>query len=115
MYYNFLEFFSSRRRHTKSAIVTGVQTFSLPIYRPAMRLRCWRLAASLALTTRYKTTGAINTTTPTAINIVRLLLATPPAYAQGANKSITFAHLIERRYIQRARLRVAKIIPIHDG
>src|SRR3546814_3691511 len=28
-----LFFFSSRRRHTRCALVTGVQTFALPIYR----------------------------------------------------------------------------------
>src|SRR3546814_3147439 len=28
-------FFSSRRRHTSCALVTGVQTCALPIYRPA--------------------------------------------------------------------------------
>src|SRR3546814_9489200 len=27
-------FFSSRRRHTRCALVTGVQTCALPIYRP---------------------------------------------------------------------------------
>src|SRR3546814_6551208 len=30
-----LFFFSSRRRHTRCALVTGVQTCALPIYRPA--------------------------------------------------------------------------------
>src|SRR3546814_2805968 len=29
-------FFSSRRRHTRCALVTGVQTCALPIYRPAL-------------------------------------------------------------------------------
>src|SRR3546814_4405808 len=29
-------FFSSRRRHTRCALVTGVQTCALPIYRPAV-------------------------------------------------------------------------------
>src|SRR3546814_9554955 len=31
-------FFSSRRRHTRCALVTGVQTCALPIYRSADRL-----------------------------------------------------------------------------
>src|SRR3546814_5784662 len=31
----FLFFFSSRRRHTRCALVTGVQTCALPIYRQA--------------------------------------------------------------------------------
>src|SRR3546814_6455926 len=29
-------FFSSRRRHTRCALVTGVQTCALPIWRPAL-------------------------------------------------------------------------------
>src|SRR3546814_5138606 len=32
-------FFSSRRRHTRCALVTGVQTCALPIYRGLMALR----------------------------------------------------------------------------
>src|SRR3546814_4278033 len=47
-----LFFFSSRRRHTRCALVTGVQTCALPIYgarrplrRPASDLRSRRLAA----------------------------------------------------------------------
>src|SRR3546814_3086481 len=31
-------FFSSRRRHTRCALVTGVQTCALPIYSPAGRI-----------------------------------------------------------------------------
>src|SRR3546814_2699025 len=34
----FVFFFSSRRRHTSCALVTGVQTCALPIYRRAHRL-----------------------------------------------------------------------------
>src|SRR3546814_6331903 len=34
-----LFFFSSRRRHTRCALVTGVQTCALPIYRQAGPLR----------------------------------------------------------------------------
>src|SRR3546814_9205619 len=34
--YNFF-FFSSRRRHTRCALVTGVQTCALPIYHPGGR------------------------------------------------------------------------------
>src|SRR3546814_968780 len=33
MYVFFLFFFSSRRRHTRGALVAGVQTCALPIYR----------------------------------------------------------------------------------
>src|SRR3546814_3598116 len=32
-------FFSSRRRHTRCALVTGVQTCALPIYRPSFDLK----------------------------------------------------------------------------
>src|SRR3546814_789961 len=32
-------FFSSRRRHTRCALVTGVQTCALPIWRPALAMR----------------------------------------------------------------------------
>src|SRR3546814_11841163 len=37
-------FFSSRRRHTRCALVTGVQTCALPISTPAHRLTLARLA-----------------------------------------------------------------------
>src|SRR3546814_16605207 len=30
-------FYASKRRHTRCALVTGVQTCALPIYRPAVR------------------------------------------------------------------------------
>src|SRR3546814_2148916 len=33
-----LFFFSSRRRHTRCALVTGVQTCALPIYEPSGRI-----------------------------------------------------------------------------
>src|SRR3546814_3693918 len=36
--YLFVFFFSSRRRHTRCALVTGVQTCALPIYGHARRL-----------------------------------------------------------------------------
>src|SRR3546814_5321615 len=45
-------FFSSRRRHTRCALVTGVQTCALPIYRtsrPAGRRSVARLFAVQAL------------------------------------------------------------------
>src|SRR3546814_8770468 len=35
MFYCFSFFFSSRRRHTRCALVTGVQTCALPIYEAA--------------------------------------------------------------------------------
>src|SRR3546814_8091035 len=33
-------FFSSRRRHTRCALVTGVQTCALPIYTPGVTVLC---------------------------------------------------------------------------
>src|SRR3546814_3064454 len=41
----FIFFFSSRRRHTRCALVTGVQTCALPIWERFMRM----MAAGLAL------------------------------------------------------------------
>src|SRR3546814_10425147 len=42
MLFGFLLFFSSRRRHTRCALVTGVQTCALPIYRDiGMWLEAW--------------------------------------------------------------------------
>src|SRR3546814_3818487 len=39
---SFCFFFSSRRRHTRCALVTGVQTFALPIFsRPGVTLRAY--------------------------------------------------------------------------
>src|SRR3546814_11029113 len=40
----FILFFSSRRRHTRCALVTGVQTCALPIYRLCSAMpssKCW--------------------------------------------------------------------------
>src|SRR3546814_19883105 len=36
-YYLFMFFFSSRRRHTRCALVTGVQTCALPVFRITFR------------------------------------------------------------------------------
>src|SRR3546814_6141244 len=35
LFNNYVVFFSSRRRHTRCALVTGVQTCALPIFRPS--------------------------------------------------------------------------------
>src|SRR3546814_10519362 len=43
----FVFFFSSRRRHTRCALVTGVQTCALPIYRNALT-ECRRSGLSAA-------------------------------------------------------------------
>src|SRR3546814_6837969 len=47
--YVYLFFFSSRRRHTRCALVTGVQTCALPICQ-AMFDRCGRAAGSILTT-----------------------------------------------------------------
>src|SRR3546814_3123996 len=50
-------FFSSRRRHTRCALVTGVQTCALPISRPA-RWSVWRLPHHRpGLISRYQRKG----------------------------------------------------------
>src|SRR3546814_5589382 len=41
MYFSLCFFFSSRRRHTRCALVTGVQTCALPIYNKARTQNCW--------------------------------------------------------------------------
>src|SRR3546814_10939060 len=47
-------FFSSRRRHTRCALVTGVQTCALPIYRPPLRDPCrFRISAAPSDTAWY--------------------------------------------------------------
>src|SRR3546814_5209566 len=48
MLYSFSFFFSSRRRHTRCALVTGVQTCALPICRPAATA-AWRAGWRCAL------------------------------------------------------------------
>src|SRR3546814_4929638 len=58
-----LFFFSSRRRHTRCALLTGVQTFALPIYSPVPVINmetithpCQELAHVMALQERFGTT-----------------------------------------------------------
>src|SRR3546814_4215028 len=54
--YVFSFFFSSRRRHTRCALVTGVQTCALPIYTLGMdreRLRRQKLAEQFARIDRH--------------------------------------------------------------
>src|SRR3546814_16590601 len=48
-----LFFFSSRRRHTRCALVTGVQTCALPIYLIAKR-SWWRGRVVAALNAQYR-------------------------------------------------------------
>src|SRR3546814_17199887 len=46
-------FVSSRRRHTRCALVTGVQTCALPISRPSLREAIQKLAAKGLLVSRH--------------------------------------------------------------
>src|SRR3546814_7320924 len=49
--YTFVVFFSRRRRHTRCALVTGVQTCALPIYRillPMLNEACFVLGEGIA-------------------------------------------------------------------
>src|SRR3546814_4198677 len=52
MFYCLFFFFSSRRRHTRCALVTGVQTCALPICRDGYALlrRRWRAGDRITLT-----------------------------------------------------------------
>src|SRR3546814_11148350 len=49
----FCVFFSSRRRHTRCALVTGVQTCALPIFGKGFEARRHRLAAPHKVPHRY--------------------------------------------------------------
>src|SRR3546814_46381 len=54
----FVVFFSSRRRHTRCALVTGVQTCALPICGPATDLLAISLSATDFVGHRYGSGGA---------------------------------------------------------
>src|SRR3546814_18538407 len=66
-FYFSLFFFSSRRRHTSCALVTGVQTCALPISKPGSNLET-RISSSVVRTARrYSSTprtSLIQATTP---------------------------------------------------
>src|SRR3546814_10098204 len=52
-------FFSSRRRHTRCALVTGVQTCALPIYpQELLRTVCWPLNDVNPKTVRRSSCGS---------------------------------------------------------
>src|SRR3546814_10250071 len=68
-------FFSSRRRHTRCALVTGVQTCALPI--SMLRERLWphwcgpSTVTAGSLVVRCPRTGANSTTSPSSILPIR--------------------------------------------
>src|SRR3546814_9991175 len=51
--------FSSRRRHSRCALVTGVQTCALPIWTRTKFATCSSISASVALTPSFSTTYAL--------------------------------------------------------
>src|SRR3546814_2769311 len=70
----FVFFFSSRRRHTRCALVTGVQTCALPIY---AALLLWRLGMRGHFTARRYGGRAAPMALPRAFvtNIIAILAA----------------------------------------
>src|SRR3546814_6026989 len=86
----FFVFFSSRRRHTRCALVTGVQTCALPIYRhrPVLgRLRPLMRAASAMLSDGCPS-NARSTSSPRASDCMKLGSAVSPVAPIG----LTFRH-----------------------
>src|SRR3546814_12384064 len=57
-FFLFMFFFSSRRRHTRCALVTGVQTCALPIFTGCPKVRCMQVIAELERVGRGAYTGA---------------------------------------------------------
>src|SRR3546814_1410316 len=55
----FVFFFSSRRRHTRCALVTGVQTCALPILPDGLRARMLAAATRLAAKAGYRGLGTV--------------------------------------------------------
>src|SRR3546814_1695953 len=56
--YYYCFFFSSRRRHTRCALVTGVQTCALPISRDGSgNVEVWSLASNMPARDFYATIG----------------------------------------------------------
>src|SRR3546814_5208836 len=70
-----LFFFSSRRRHTRCALVTGVQTCALPILAALVTFLASRSITRPLRSLRTQDDTMANQTLPTA---VRQILETPP-------------------------------------
>src|SRR3546814_7192704 len=69
-YFSF--FFSSRRRHTRCALVTGVQTCALPILRPTNVMGASKRLAEMALQALAATqAGGMGVTGSTRFSMVR--------------------------------------------
>src|SRR3546814_3469938 len=80
IYYLCLFFFSSRRRHTRCALVTGVQTCALPIYPAFAQTTVARLAADLEILRQQGFKLAV--------------IDTPPAITMAIQSVISVAELI---------------------
>src|SRR3546814_3917506 len=87
----FLFFFSSRRRHTRCALVTGVQTCALPIssgVSPAERHFCKHCGSALYLYDSrwpelvHPLASAIDTPLPPAPESVYIMLESKPAWVK---------------------------------
>src|SRR3546814_8789306 len=72
----YLFFFSSRRRHTRCALVTGVQTCALPIYRSNQTIRAVRCLYYLEI--------ELTTPAPTVRPPSRIAKRKPGSIAIGA-------------------------------
>src|SRR3546814_10368940 len=74
-----LFFFSSRRRHTRCALVTGVQTCALPIYQMFLKVR--------ALSSEGRMTAWMLTGLP-VLTFVSIFATTPSYYLDSAEDPI---------------------------
>src|SRR3546814_3151262 len=66
--YWFIFFFSSRRRHTRCALVTGVQTCALPILMVLATGICWPELKVASTLLRTSTDGADSTVTSDTVS-----------------------------------------------
>src|SRR3546814_4249277 len=88
-------FFSSRRRHTRCALVTGVQTCALPISIAALVVLEQVSKAGVPLSElrkpfdRYAASGEINFEVPDPLAVIEQVAATYPADAQDRLDGLT--------------------------
>src|SRR3546814_4481648 len=95
-------FFSSRRRHTRCALVTGVQTCALPIYALACDIR---IAADTAVfTTAFAKLGLSGDMAAAAL-LVRLVGPRQARDLLLMPRKLTAAELLKRGQIGRASCR----------
>src|SRR3546814_18584224 len=114
---DFCFFFSSRRRHTSCALVTGVQTFALPIYIrfiEDLRLASIRRSVALSFAQRY---SALAIQLGAVVVLARLL--TPAEFGTFAVASavVTLAavlqdfgvgnYLVQEKSLERRKLETA--------